>query len=100
MSQREWELRGRELELQPEAGSECLVGQKTRASAACAWMLETSWLGPTGLSADSRPLREPLGKQAGVVRVPCADLLGYSERYAFGVLVLQRQASTQTGIAV
>lgn len=33
-----------------------------------------------------------------VVHVHCADFLGYWERYAFGVLVLQRQASTQTSI--
>lgn len=33
-----------------------------------------------------------------VTHVPCADFLGYSERYAFGVFVLQKQASTQTSI--
>lgn len=84
---------------QPEAGSQHLTKGLCLGAALCAWMPEeTSWLGPTALCADSRLLREPLGKQAAVVPLPCAYFLGSPERSAFGVLVPQRQAGTQTGI--
>lgn len=80
LSRWERELRGCELERQPEVGSQRLAGQRARAPEP----LPVHGCRRRGPGWDRQRFLQTAGlfeslwgKQAGVVRVPCADFLGY-----------------------